>query len=231
MRSRTKVACGTGAAPDQPRDSAHQSGSGCCIDTARRHPPFSARRASRSRPSAQPPTLCVPPPVTPRPLPRRSRSPVTSQRSRFRALASRDACECPSTPRGVTLLELLVVLALMSLAAVLAMPAMQRLLPGSEVGARAPETQILVDARRHAVRRGEPLRLRVEPDGAWALVAVHGGAIVDGGRVPDRLAWFPDLRIDAMGGCALSSSVAPPEGVESWDPLQCEWRPRAGGPG
>jgi len=82
--------------------------------------------------------------------------------------------------RGVTLLELLVVLLLMALSAVLVLPVLSPLTATSD---RDPRLAVIASARRAAVRRGESLRLRMEGDGVWALVTLRDGSVLDGGHV------------------------------------------------
>lgn len=140
--------------------------------------------------------------------------------------------------RGVTLLELLVVLVLMAIASALVVPALR--FPsaswatddgGSLTGQRqsgllpTPEVDgVLAGARRLALKRGEPVRLRVASDGVWAVVRLSGGEAIQNGRVTQRLSWQPDLTIDATGTCVLSASVVPRAGAAAWDALACRWR-------
>lgn len=112
---------------------------------------------------------------------------------------------CPQrVRRGVTLLELLVVLTLMGAAAALVAPAIG-LWPSA--GASSPEAAVnavLTSARRQAIRRAEPLRVRVAADGVWALVSQRDGLVIDSGRVT-RNDVEPsatiDVLIDALGSC------------------------------
>lgn len=143
-----------------------------------------------------------------------------------------------ATRRGVTLLELLVVLVLMAIASALVVPALR--FPstslGSEDGASisgerqtglipTPEVDgVLANARRIALKRGEPVRLRVAPDGVWAIAPLNGGETIENGRVTQTLTWQPDLTIDAIGTCVLSANVAPRSGAAAWDALACRWR-------
>jgi len=78
----------------------------------------------------------------------------------------------------VTLLELVIVLTLMGVTAALVAPVI-RLRTAVETGADA----VLTIARRTAIRRGEPLRLRTTASGAWALRAMGRDDVIDSGHV------------------------------------------------
>ena len=74
-----------------------------------------------------------------------------------------------SARRGVTLLELLVVLVLLGLLTALTTPALLRSRPDD-----APsDARVLASARSAAVRRGETLVLDVAPDGRWRLLVAR----------------------------------------------------------
>lgn len=129
---------------------------------------------------------------------------------------------------GVTLLELLVVLVVMAIAAAVVIPVLE-----APVVSRADEPATLVTkARRAAIARGEPVRLRIAGDGVWALVSLREGVPIGNGRIVsandvarshDETATF-DIRIDAMGSCTPSptsngSSAATPR----FDPVSCRF--------
>lgn len=135
------------------------------------------------------------------------------------------------------MLELLVVLVLMAIAGALVMPALRfpsASLSGNDAFAagaeqrgliQSPEVdRVLAAARRFALKRGEPVRLRVAADGAWAIVRANGGESIENGRVTAPLAWLPDMTVDAMGTCVLSGDVVPRAGAAAWDALACRWR-------
>ncbi len=126
----------------------------------------------------------------------------------------------PLLRRGVTLLELLVVLLLLGITAALVLPALAprlALRPGNDDARSA----LVATSRRLAIRRGESLRLRLDADGVWALVAKGDGAVVDTGRLPTRgreEALAPMLlTIDALGSCIPSATHVD----EIFDPLTC----------
>ncbi|MEO7996716.1 MAG: prepilin-type N-terminal cleavage/methylation domain-containing protein [Gemmatimonadaceae bacterium] len=142
--------------------------------------------------------------------------------------------------RGVTLLELLVVLVLMAIAAALVLPAIRfpraDVLQGDEnIGTtgdanasalmQSPEVDgVLTQARRLAIKRGEPVRLRVATDGVWAIVSANSGKAIESGRVAEALSWQPDLTVDAVGTCMLQPTVVPRSNATAWDALACRWR-------
>ncbi|MEO7363088.1 MAG: prepilin-type N-terminal cleavage/methylation domain-containing protein [Gemmatimonadaceae bacterium] len=141
--------------------------------------------------------------------------------------------------RGVTLLELLVVLVLMAIASALVLPAVRfpradtlegdPTTPSSTSPLRAliqsPEVDgVLTQARRLAIKRGEPVRLRVATDGVWAIVSANTGESLESGRVAEKLSWQPDLTIDAVGTCMLEPMVVPRANAVAWDALACRWR-------
>ncbi|GEM_PF-2125820 len=139
---------------------------------------------------------------------------------------------------GVTLLELLVVLVLMAISAVLVLPALTAKSAYSElpddaeastgqrpyVAADPAVDLVLTTTRRLAVRQGEPLRVRVAPDGVWAILPLKGGLPVGDGRASLPLTWLPDVVVDALGTCVLAPSVSAPTGATAWDALACRWR-------
>ncbi len=115
--------------------------------------------------------------------------------------------------RGVTLLELLIVLTLMGISAALVVPVFVRQVPASHTDGDS----LVAAARRTAIRRAEPLRVRLLSNGAWLVTAIRDGAIVDSGHVRNPL---PDteLLLDALGGCVPASGSA---SAQSFDPLTC----------
>lgn len=127
--------------------------------------------------------------------------------------------------RGVTLLELLVVLVLMGISAAVVAPALN---PPAE--SRANSSVALVErARRAATARGEPVRLQIAADGAWAIVSLREGIHIGRGHMnsadignADLVA--RDLRIDAMGSCTPSPTNGRWMGAAGrFDPLSCRF--------
>lgn len=116
-------------------------------------------------------------------------------------------------PRGVTLLELLIVLVVMTVAAALVLPAFG----APPAPADSPQAQVIAAARRTAIRRAEPLRIRLFADGAWSIRSQRDGALVDSGRVDAALA-PSDVLVDPLGSCV---PVGQSTGVMTFDPLSC----------
>lgn len=139
--------------------------------------------------------------------------------------------------RGVTLLELLVVLVLMALSAAVVYPAVSNTRIGTESLAlenSATQSKTLIAdntldpiftaTRKIAISRGEPVRLRVASDGVYAMVSVENGAALASGRIEGGLSWLPDVVVDAMGTCTIARASAAPAGASRWDALACRWR-------
>lgn len=131
----------------------------------------------------------------------------------------------PLLRRGVTLLELLVVLLLLGITAALVLPALAPRLASRPEGADGV-AGLVASARRQAIRRAESLKLRVDRDGIWALVSARDGAVVDGGRIPLRGAEQgvepTELTIDALGSCMPSGSGASASSApRRFDPMSC----------
>lgn len=133
---------------------------------------------------------------------------------------------------GVTLLELLVVLVIIAISAAIVVPRLRFPAPADFADSGAvPRGSVLLaldvvitDARRMAIVRGQPMRLRFAPDGVWAVVPVGGGAALRAGRITGALTWLPDLTIDAIGLCALANDVLPPPAARTWDAMSCRWQ-------
>jgi prepilin-type N-terminal cleavage/methylation domain-containing protein len=116
-------------------------------------------------------------------------------------------------PRGVTLLELLIVLVLMTVAAALVLPTF-RARPAEVESAQA---RVIATARRSAIRRAEPLRVRLFGDGAWSIRSQRDGALVDSGSVREALPSL-EMLVDPLGSCIpVGQSAA----VVTFDPLSC----------
>lgn len=139
--------------------------------------------------------------------------PLPSQRLEAVALPSLFFARV-SPRRGMSLLELLVVLTLMGVAGALVAPVFR---PRSLAPERT-DAAIVAAARQTAVRRAEPLRLRLAANGFWSLVAQRDGAMVDSGRVAGQLP-TAELLVDALGGCI----PVPQSQVREFDPLSCSF--------
>ena len=123
---------------------------------------------------------------------------------------------------GFTLVELLVVLVLMGLAAALVAPA---LFP--ERGAEQRDFAALVEAARDAAaRRAEVVSLHLEQSGEWRL---EGAASPEQGAIAaGRLAGFPGppftLVVSPIGTCAFDVRSGAAARSVALDPLTCEVR-------
>ena len=138
--------------------------------------------------------------------------PLPSQR--LEAVALPSLFSAPVFPRrGMSLLELLVVLTLMGVAGALVAPVFR---PRSPAPERADEA-LVASARQAAVRRAEPLRVRMSANGSWSIVAQRDGAMIDSGHAAGQLPAL-DLLVDALGGC-----VPAPSQAREFDPLSCSF--------
>lgn len=123
--------------------------------------------------------------------------------------------------RGFTLVEILVVLIMMGLAAALVAPAL--------LGPRhhaASVNDLVASARAAAARRGEVLYLSIEPTGRWRL---EGGAnplegTLAAGRVEPFLAAPVTLIVSPLGSCAFDVRSAAAATAITLEPLTCEIR-------
>jgi len=123
---------------------------------------------------------------------------------------------------GFTLLEVIVVLVLLALAAAIVAPSLLSTHPEN-----SSEIQALVGSTRQAaVRRGETVRLQVDPTGAWQAVAgtEPGGDLLLSGQLASHPASTTDLIFSPLGTCAPSIESVPGEALAAFDPLTCEVR-------
>ncbi|MBM4184965.1 MAG: prepilin-type N-terminal cleavage/methylation domain-containing protein [Gemmatimonadetes bacterium] len=131
-----------------------------------------------------------------------------------------DTAEPPN--RGLTLLELLVVLVLLGLAISLAAPSF--LAPG---GPPDDDVQRVIDvARRTAVRRAQAVTLAIESDGRWVI---EGSSGLDSGRLlTGTVTWTQQspvrLDISPLGACLLYARTS----SLTIDPVRCRLRGRSG---
>jgi prepilin-type N-terminal cleavage/methylation domain-containing protein len=119
---------------------------------------------------------------------------------------------------GFTLIEMMVVLLIMGMAAALAAPALLRSRP-VESGLSA----LVANARETAIRRGETVYLRIGQSGQWIIegAASSGAGALVSGQV-DPIPGAPlTLLVTPTGSCALdvpSTAAAP---AIQLDPLTC----------
>lgn len=124
-----------------------------------------------------------------------------------------------NTPRGVTLIEMVVVLVLIGLTAALAAPALLR--PArAESGFR----QLVSAARETAIRRGETVHLRIGASGEWRIEGSASAApeVLLAGRVDPFLEHPLTVLLSPTGSCALDAPSTMTAGDIRLDPLTCE---------
>jgi prepilin-type N-terminal cleavage/methylation domain-containing protein len=125
---------------------------------------------------------------------------------------------------GYTLIEMLVVLVIMGLAAGLVAP---MLLRPTTYDRQRQLTAVVQAARTTAATRGEVIYVRIEPTGEWHMEG--GGLAVEGdvarGRM-DRLSTAPlTLIVSPIGSCSFDvRSTAAAAAIVKLDPLICELR-------
>lgn len=118
----------------------------------------------------------------------------------------------------MTLLELLVVLVLLGLAAAFILPVLQR--PTRS----ADQITILERARSVAVRRGESVRLEFDATGAWTVsatadttAAILLAGVATAATPASRIA--QSIVISALGACLPEGNAV--VGGSAWDPTRC----------
>jgi prepilin-type N-terminal cleavage/methylation domain-containing protein len=100
----------------------------------------------------------------------------------------------PSRPRrlprlnGFTLIELVVTMTIISIAAAVALPAMLDLSPGADAGALEPVRALLLEARLEAAAAGGPVEVVIVPTSGRYQIVAHGasGVVTRSGVVPLR---------------------------------------------
>jgi prepilin-type N-terminal cleavage/methylation domain-containing protein len=120
---------------------------------------------------------------------------------------------------GFTLVEMLVVLVLIGLAAALAAPALRQSRPE-----RPPLSRLIPAAREAAARRGEVVQLRIAASGDWRLDGAASSAPepIASGRV-DAFPGLPlTLVVSPIGSCAFDARSRAAARAMPLDPLACE---------
>jgi prepilin-type N-terminal cleavage/methylation domain-containing protein len=124
--------------------------------------------------------------------------------------------------RGYTLLELVVVLMIMGLAAALVLPALRSPRPdGSRLNS------LLAQGRAIAAQRGEVIYLHIAPTGEWHVEV--GGSIegvVSEGQTEPVVTAPVTLVVSPTGSCVLDVRSAATTSIPALDPLDCEARGR-----
>jgi prepilin-type N-terminal cleavage/methylation domain-containing protein len=124
-------------------------------------------------------------------------------------------------PDGFTLLEVLVVLILLSVAAALVAPAFR----DGPREQRDELEQVIDAARRLAVRNASTITLAFAADGRWSASQSDGSALADlpGGALARARGPVMRLRISPLGGCSLDGAPRG-EPVLVVDPVHCRVR-------
>jgi type II secretion system protein H len=122
---------------------------------------------------------------------------------------------------GFTLIEMLVVLILMGLAAALVLPA---LLPPHHDDSALKA--LLGSAREAAARRGEVVSLQIDATGQWRMAAAANPleGTFGTGSVQPFLTSSVTLLVSPLGSCAFDLRSAAAAGAVALDPLTCEIR-------
>ena len=126
---------------------------------------------------------------------------------------------------GVTLVELLIVLAILGIVATLVVPSgVASVFRTAPVD---PAIAVLDSARRLAVTGGVTVRVRVRPDGQWSIAVPGAGEPLAAGALPAPLtgALRSDLTIDPLGTCrpASRSFSALADTPAVFDAGRCQW--------
>ncbi len=123
---------------------------------------------------------------------------------------------------GFTLVEVIVVLVLLGLAAALAAPAFLSREPAAESQLAA----VVRGSRELAERRGEVVHLRVRSSGEWRVegaASASAGTLAQG-RLDDFAGPRFTLVVSPIGTCAFDVRSAGAANVIAIDPLTCEVR-------
>jgi prepilin-type N-terminal cleavage/methylation domain-containing protein len=113
--------------------------------------------------------------------------------------------------RGFTLLEIVVTLVLLSIAAAIVAPAFRT--------ARTPDENLralLASTRETAVRRAQTVVLHVDDRGAWRIVASGDTAAIGSGRFTDGTRDLR-IRVNPLGACFSEGA----SGAVSLDAVAC----------
>jgi prepilin-type N-terminal cleavage/methylation domain-containing protein len=120
---------------------------------------------------------------------------------------------------GFTLIEMLVVMVLLAMAAALAAPAIRSVLP-----ARTGLTSLLPAARDAAASRGETIYLRISETGEWRM---EGASSTQAGPFAtghiDPVPGLPlTLVVSPQGSCAFDLRSSKAAGAIHLDPVTCK---------
>jgi len=143
---------------------------------------------------------------------------VTSRDTRVAASAKgADACG----RSGFTLLELVVVLAIMGLGMAIVAPSLVLRSPSTEEALQ----RVVADARRVATRRAQTVTLDVDAEGAWQVAGAErdSSEVLLSGELGAVSRGRISLRITPLGLC-LTSADSGRGGSPVVDPLTCSMR-------
>jgi prepilin-type N-terminal cleavage/methylation domain-containing protein len=118
--------------------------------------------------------------------------------------------------RGLTLLELIVVIALLGL--ILAIAAPTFIVPSPQRDSEL--TTVLAAARRAAILRGEPVTLAFDGSGGWRIDgdATPTASPIATGKLGSSVGQLR-VRVSAVGTCVIDPGASAP--VADWNPLDC----------
>lgn len=129
---------------------------------------------------------------------------------------------------GFSLLELVVVLAILTIAAGVVTPALYGVLTAGDGDASPPErvARVLGVARAAAVRTGTPTTVRI--DGEWATFAIRSEVESDPPFRPLFPGAFAQARVVTKGAQDGRVEIRfEPDGAASGTPMRIEWAGRA----
>jgi prepilin-type N-terminal cleavage/methylation domain-containing protein len=120
--------------------------------------------------------------------------------------------------QGFTLIELIVVLAILSLVAAVTLPALLRPRSGT-----TPVQTVIESARDAAARRGETVYLRIDPSGRWHMEGGLSPLETDGaaGRIAPIATAPLTLLVAPAGSCAFDVRSSAAARALALDPLSC----------
>ncbi len=124
--------------------------------------------------------------------------------------------------RGLTLIEVVIALAILVIAASIIYPNVFR---QKNTDSAVSEATLLEQTRAFAVARAEPMRLRVQHDGAWEIVTEGApSAVLASGQLAEAPASAFEVRVTELGACLPGPKDKANEGPVI-DAVSCTIRP------